>query len=126
MYWQVRSKNKKTKRKEKDNQKQNKNLVGDEQSIRSNILARHEPGPLVGKFTGNRAETLALADGVEPQPSVVTEFAPRAKFTNWPRLLAQMVPHKVLEFEFAQKADALRVLARFGGEAVLVRQAAHL
>jgi|SaaInl85LU_5_DNA_1037374.scaffolds.fasta_scaffold66375_1 hypothetical protein len=62
--------------------------------------------PLFGRFP----QPLSLSNCVEPESLVFPELLVGVKVSHHPRVLSEVVSHKVLKLEFPQEANALRVL----------------
>ena len=67
------------------------------------VLAHHIPRATA------QAQSLALADGVEPIATVLAQLAPRFEFDYGARLLAQMATDKVIIIDLPQETDTLAI-----------------
>ena len=79
--------------------------VGDVEDIVGDILLHHEP------WSATEAHTLALTDGVEPQPFMFADTLTRFQLNHIARHLSQIATDIVIVTDLPQKANALRVLA---------------
>ena len=94
--------------------------LGDVEDVLVDVLFHHEPR------ASAEVETFALADGVEPVAAVGAEGAACFELDDFPFALAEVAADEVVVVDFAEEADALRVLARGRGETRLGGDGAHL
>lgn len=83
-------------------------IVGHLQNVTDHILPRNVPRTEVhiARFQA-RPDSFSLADGVEPQTTVLSDGLAGFAVDDRPRCLPEVMPQKVVELQLAQEADAL-------------------
>ena len=84
------------------------------------VLLHHKPR------TAAEPHALALADSVEPQPSVLADATAGLQLHNVARLFAQVAAYVVVVVHLAEEADTLRVLPAGTHQVFALGNLAHL